>query len=567
MTIAEKFHRTAEQNSSKDALAFLSGNIYQVIKYSQLENYRQQLAKFFLDHGLKKGDKVAVLLYNCPQWIMTDLAAATIGVIVVPIHTTYNDQFVRNIIVHSGASHIVVSDELYSKFGKLLSEFGLKNLFVVGTAKKDNAIIKFPTYKNLAALAKYDGFEAEEDDVHTIIYTSGTTGEPKGVMLSHKNLISNAESALRSIAISNKDRFFSFLPLSHAFERMAGYYAPLFAGAGVYFSTGPANLVSEIAIAKPTIMTAVPRIFEKVYDKIFDKIKSGSEIRKKMFFFALDLSRKNKVSRIGFVKKVILAFLDSVVLKKIRKVLGGRVRLAISGGASLNPRIAKFFDIVGINILEGYGMTETSPIICVNRLDAYKFGTVGKPIDCNEIKIADNKEILVRGENIMKGYYNNKEQTDMILERGWLYTGDLGFIDSEGFLTIIGRAKDVIVLPNGKNIFPEPIESALNESPFISQSMVYQDHHHLAAVIVPDFKELDKWAATKGIHEYKDKLNEYSAIRELYQYEINRFLGELSSVEMIRSFTLIVREFSQENGLLTPTLKLRRRKILETMEK
>ncbi|MBT7088058.1 AMP-binding protein, partial [bacterium] len=318
----------------------------------------------------------------------------------------------------------------------------------------------------------------------------------------------------------------------------------------------------DIKKAKPTILTSVPRIFEKVYDKIFDKIGSGKAWKKKMFYHSLKLSRLSKSGKLSFLEKIQLNLLDKIVLDKIRNTLGGHLRMAVSGGASLNPTIAKFFENIGLPIIEGYGLTETSPIVAVNKLDNYKFGTVGSILDCNKVKIADNKEIIISGDNIMMGYYDNPKATEESIKDGWFYTGDLGFIDEDNFLTIIGRAKDIIVLSTGKNIFPEPIENALNESRYINQSFVYGDNNkNLSVLIVPDLEELAIWCRkNEADFSFPDVLKD-NKILGLYEQKIVQKLKDFTGVEKVKNFILTDKEFNQENGLLTPTLKLRRKMI------
>ncbi|PWB39073.1 MAG: hypothetical protein C3F02_00430 [Parcubacteria group bacterium] len=565
MNIAVKFAQVANQYNSNTALAFLSAGRYQTISYWQLEQYRLKLAVFLRNIGAEKGDKIAVMLTNSPQWIMSDLAAATLGLVVVPIHTTFNAEYISRIVEHSGSKFLIIYKEYFDKYKEVINKLPLQKVILVGGQINDesNKTLIWPDLDHVSET----NIKAEQilpDAVHTIVYTSGTTGDPKAVMLTHHNIISDVESAKRVIPIYPTDRFFSFLPLSHAFERTAGYYVPLSAGASIFFARSSKTIIEDIRRARPTILSSVPRIFEKIYGTIFDKVEAGSNSKKKLFFNSLQLAvakRARKLNRWGMIK---WSFLDLIVLRKIRAIFGAKLRLAISGGASLDTKIIRFFDDLGIIILEGYGMTETSPIISVNHQGFRRFGTVGQAIDCNQVKISVDKEILVKGENVMAGYYKNETQTAEIIDaEGWLHTGDLGFMDKEGFITIIGRAKDVIVLSTGKNIFPEPIENTLNESRYISQSMVYGDRDkHISALIVPNFEQLKIWCRKNNV---AFNLGEQK-ILDFYQEKINEKITHLSEVEQISNFKLLAEEFTQENGSLTPTLKLRRNRVLERIK-
>jgi len=561
MTIVDKFLEVVKEQGSRTALAFLVDDEYKHISYRKLDKYRRRLARFWRDNGLNQGDKVAVMLNNSPEWIISDLAASTLGAVIVPIHTTYNSDYITRIIEHSEAKFLVIAREYFDKHKFFIKRLNLSKIIIIGVSQDiagDN-IIAWPIL-DMNGLPEVEAAVLSADSTHTIIYTSGTTGDPKGVMLSHKNLMSNVESARRSVPIFPSDRFFSFLPLSHAFERTAGYYSPIITGSSIYFARSAKTMIDDIKKAKPTVLSSVPRIFDKIYGKVFDKAEAGSYWRKILFFKGLRLAVLRRKNALNFWQKIYWIILDFLVLKKLRAIFGGHLRLAISGGASLDVKIIRFFDNLGINMIEGYGMTETSPIIAVNRPGNVRFGTVGHALDCNQIKISEDKEILVKGDNVMQGYHKNEALTkEMIDKDGRLHTGDLGFMDKEGFLTVIGRAKDVIVLSTGKNIFPEPIENVLNESRYINQSMVYGDRQkHLSALIVPNFEQLKIWCKEQGVnYNIQDE-----KVREFYAYKITEKLKRLANVEQIKDFKLLSEEFSQENGFLTPTLKLKRHKIL-----
>lgn len=566
-TIIGNFLEVVRDFGQRPALGSLRQGVYQTISYKELDNLRSQLADFWYKKGYQKGEKIAVMLDNSPEWVIVDLATATLGLVLVPVHSSYSEKYLATVVNHSGVEYLVISQELFTKYQNNILSLPLKEIYVVGSsvAIADPRVNAWPDLHPEESIEIQD--QGAGNDLHTIIYTSGTTGDPKGVMLSQKNLVSNALSARRSVPIDENDKFFSFLPLSHAFERIAGYYGPLFAGASIYYAQGPKTMVEDIKKVKPTVLPCVPRIFEKIYDKIFDQIRSGSKFKKKLFYRSLALVDLNKKGGLNIWQKLEYRFLDRLVLQKIRNILGGHLRLAISGGASLNPAIAKFFDSLGLKLIEGYGLTEASPIVAVNHPDNYKFGTVGMPLDCNKIKFSANKEILVKGDNVMLGYYANELATkDIFDEDDWLRTGDLGFLDSDGFLSIVGRAKDVIVLSTGKNIFPEPIEYALNVNKYIWQSMVYGDKQKaLSAFIVPDMAELKNWCQKAGIDFHLPEVLNHQAVLALYRQQLDEVLKDLSKNEKVVNFRLLAEEFSIENGLLTITMKLRRNKILDKL--
>jgi long-chain acyl-CoA synthetase len=391
---------------------------------------------------------------------------------------------------------------------------------------------------------------------------------PKGAILTNQNVLTNIDNVLKYVPIYREDRFFSFLPLSHILERVAGQIVPLILGASIYYSRSAKTLVDDIKTAQPTMLISVPRIFEKIFDKIHDNLRESSKLKHYLFYQALkiaskthSLERKNEhIDKLLSIKKFIFT---QLVFKKIQNVFGGKLRLAISGGSSLDKRIARFFEDVGITIIEGYGLTETSPIIAVNKINNYKFGTVGHILPNLELKINADKEILVKGESIMNGYWQDEESSNQALKEGWFHTGDLGFIDQGGFLNIIGRKKEMIVLSTGKNIIPVNIELTLNYDRFITQSIVIGlNQKFVTALIVPDFEELEMYCQKHNIKCTKDRecLNK-EAIHKLYKNRIDKVLKDFAEYEQIGNFYLVPREFDQEHDELTPTLKLKRENI------
>ena len=371
-------------------------------------------------------------------------------------------------------------------------------------------------------------------------------------MLTHKNFLSNAEAVNKVIPVKKEDIFLSFLPVSHVLERLAGYYVPLVFGATIAYAESAKQLVQNLKEVKPTILISVPRIFEKFHDAVWDKINRSSPLKKRIFRWAVKQKRHTLSYKIA----------DFLVFKNIRNRFGGKLRFAISGGASLNENIPQLFFKMGVLILEGYGLTETSPIISANREHDLKFGTVGKIIPGVRAKISDNKEILVKGENIFKGYFNCEEETKKCFDKdGWFCTGDLGFIDTQGFLTIIGRKKEMLVTAGGKNVWPEPIENLLNNDRFISQSIVIGNKRKfISALIVPDWQEVQIYLKEKKLPlQEHDKLIKNQEILSVFQERLDEKINPcLNDFEKIKKFKLLPHELSQERDELTPTLKLRR---------
>ncbi len=502
-TIYLNFKSNVIEYPSSTALAYIENGRYSKITYKQLDEIVLKVVNYFIESGFHRGDRVAIFSENRWEWSAVDLACNYLGIVLVPLHTTYSEKYLEYIISQTEVQAIFISNkklfDVYSSVSEKVTE-GIKVIIF----DKDTEVIGGASY--LGDVLKNSNNEvkiqacSDENSIFTIIYTSGTTGMPRGAILSNKNVLSNIDNVLKYVPIYRSDRFFSFLPLSHVLERVAGQTVPLILGASIYYSRSPKTLVDDIKIAKPTIMICVPRIFEKIFDSIKDKLRKGSKFKNDLFYYAL--KRESKLNSLkrhggGTNKKLSLLckILDKLVFEKVRNIFGGKIRVVISGGSSLDKRIARFFEDVGIKIIEGYGLTETSPIISVNKINDYKFGTVGFVLENLEIKIDDNKEILVRGDSVMSGYWNEEAASkNAIDDNGWFYTGDMGFLDKDGFLNIIGRKKEIIVLSTGKNIVPVNIELALNYDKYITQSTVIGNNEKfLTALIVPDFKEIEKY--------------------------------------------------------------------------
>lgn len=557
-TIPEAFSRACQRFGRQTALLYKRDNVYFPITYSQLAEKVNTLAVGLSKFGVQKGDRVAILSENRPEWVVADLATMLLGGIVVPLHVTFSPPAIGKIIEHSQAKIIIVANnDLLNKV--LLSQSDwpyLEKIVLLERAAAETPAWQGRVFYWDWLMVRNDSRLGGQplsrpDDVCSIVYTSGTTGEPKGVMLTHHNFLSNSQAVAQAVAVKPSDVFLSFLPLSHVLERLAGYYIPLFSGAAIAYAEGIKQLPANLKEIKPTILISVPRVFEKMHETIWEKAKT-TPLKKKIFLWALQQGKSGLRHNLA----------DWLVFKKIRGNLGGRLRLTVSGGATLNEKIAKFFLKIGLTVLEGYGLTETSPVVAVNREHDFKIGAVGKVIAEVEVKISQDKEILVKGPNVFKGYYKNAIASQAAFDKdGWFKTGDLGFVDKEGFLTIIGRRKEMIVTSGGKNVWPEAVESELNKDRLVASSIVLGNNQKfIGALIVPDWQKVAQFFQENNLSfQPAEQLVANKALINFFQQRLNEKINpNLSEYEKIRAFKLLPRDFSQEQGELTPTLKLRR---------
>jgi long-chain acyl-CoA synthetase len=409
----------------------------------------------------------------------------------------------------------------------------------------------------------------DEKDVLTIIYTSGTTGVPKGVVLTHKNLLSNVEATLKAADFNLNERFLSFLPLSHVLERMGGHYTAFSIGATIYYAESMETIAKNMAELKPTIVVCVPRVFEKIHTKIIEGLKSAPKIRRKLFYWALNIGKKYSSLKLdkqnpNLLLKIKYGIADKLIYSKVKARFGGSIKFFVSGGAPLSKELAEFFAAVDMTILEGYGLTETSPVLTVNSPTDLKFGCVGKPLFNVQIKIADDGEILAKGPNIMVGYYKNEKATNEAFDKeGWFKTGDIGHIDEDGFLKITDRKKSLIVTSSGKNIAPAPIEVKLTSSSYIEQAHIIGDKRNfLTALIVPNFDSLINYL--KNIENNTSDPNvmiDHPDVIELFNREIEESMTDFARFEKVKKFTLISEPFSIEKGEMTPKMSIVRKVV------
>ena len=408
------------------------------------------------------------------------------------------------------------------------------------------------------------------DDLLTLIYTSGTTGNPKGVMLTHANLVSNIKSSADCIPFNHDDLILSFLPLCHSYERMAGYYTAMACGVTIAYAESIETVQDNLAEVRPTVVTTVPRLFERMHNRMMKQVAAAPPVRRRIFEWAVEVGRRSVRERaaggVSLATALFHRLAQWLVFDKIRARTGGRIRFFVSGGAALPRELGEFFEAVGIRILEGYGMTESSPVISVNRLDAHRFGTVGFPIPGVEVRIAPDGEILAKGPNVMKGYWNNPEATREVIDgEGWLHTGDIGLVDADGYLRITDRKKHLIVTSGGKNIAPQPIESLFLESRYIDQIVLVGDGRmYLSALIVPDFEFLREFARTRGLPESPlAELLRAAPVLALYDGEIARLQKDLANYERVRKFALLESPLTVEGGETTMIGKVKRKVVEE----
>jgi long-chain acyl-CoA synthetase len=557
-------------------------NVWESISFIQFGEETESFALGLSTLGVERGDKIAIISENRPEWVYADMALLGLGGIDVPLYPSLTSDTVEFILNNSESMGIIASNKFqlnkilkirkncrYLKFIIVINEkdmiTGEPSLYTFKEVQERGKVLK----KDKPFFFRENLKLAKEDDLCTIIYTSGTTGEPKGVMLTHKNIVSNVMAASEAIPFNKDDIFLSFLPLCHIFERMAGYYTAFSAGATIAFAESIEAVAQNMIEVKPTIITTVPRLFERIYSKIKKNVESQPEKKQKIFNWAVEVGRQyiraKKADKVSIALAIKHKTADTLVFKKLREKTGGKLRFFVSGGAALPRELGDFFEAVGILIIEGYGLTESSPVITANRVDDYKFGTVGKVFPGVEVKIASDGEILARGPNIMQGYYKNRKETEATIKDGWLYTGDIGVFDAEGFLMITDRKKHLFKTSGGKYIAPTPIENLFLGSKYIDQFVLIGDRRmFLSALIVPDFEAVKEYAdANKISYTNVEDLTKNKEIYDLIEKDLEQFQKQLANFERVRKFVLLDHPFSLETGEMTPTMKVKRKVIEE----
>ena len=571
-TIAQMFLNTTKTYVKDDLLAAKTDGRYVPIPTEEFARRVRHLSLGLADFGLTPGEKLVILSENRPEWTITDFAVLCAGGITVPIYTSLMPEQIKFIINDADARIVVVSNrDLWLKVDAvradlrsvhhfvLIDEEGPQGMMTLSEimARGKTIADKTPDLFAKRALA------VKPDDMASIIYTSGTTGTPKGVMLTHANFVSNSKALDAVTEFTVKDVILSFLPLSHVLERMTTF-SFLYKGASIYYAESIETVAENLLEVRPTIMISVPRFFDKIYAKVMDNVLEGAALKRKIFFWALKVGKKYGARKIRHQPiPAWLAFRRSLAAKlvygKIIEKTGGRVHFFVSGGAPLSADVAEFFYAIGITILEGYGLTETSPVLACNTFDKMKFGTVGPTVPGVEVKIAPDGEVLAKGPNVMKGYYKKPQETAEAFENGWLKTGDIGHFDEEGFLVITDRKKDILITAGGKNVAPQPIENLLKTNPYIGAAVVVGGgRKFISALIVPNFDKLEAYAKAKGIPFASRKdLVEREEIRSFMLAEVNRTTPNLASYERIKKVVLLEKDFDPDTEL-TPSLKVKR---------
>lgn len=572
------------------------------ISWEEYERRVQALAGYLYQQGVRKGDRVAILSENRPEWAIADQATQLIGGVNVSIYTSVPASQVGYIVQDSGAKVLVVSTGIQLKKAEeiLPSCPALQEVLTMSELKKEHApqvrswekaLMEGEVYwKAHAAALTALAESVTPDDLSALIYTSGTTGNPKGVMLTHRNFCENVKSALSLVPFGPDDHHLSFLPLCHSFERTAGYNCVMACGAKVTYAESIDTVSRDLMEVKPTVMISVPRMFERVYNVVSKSVEEGPPLKKRIFHWAVETGRKAARKRAdGHTLGAILSWQQSLahtlVFAKLHEKLGGNLRFAVSGGAALPRAIGEFFQAAGVNIIEGYGLTETAPVLTVNPIDAPRYGTVGHVMPGGTIAIqrtsdgqiigqlrgedypsrlsTGDGEIIAKGPNIMRGYWGNEQATREAIDAdGWYHTGDVGRFD-EGYLMITDRIKHMIVSAGGKNIYPGPIEDGFKTVPWIDQVLVIgEGREFLTALVVPNLDNLKQYAKDQGLALADDEaLRTHEAILALYDQVFKAYSKQAASQEKIRDFRLLREGFTIENGLLTPTLKPRRKAI------
>jgi long-chain acyl-CoA synthetase len=571
-TLSQLFLNTTKTYVKDDLLLVKVEGRYGPISTAEFEKRIEHLSLGLADLGLGVGDKLVIFSENRPEWTMTDFAVLCAGAVTVPIYTSLMPEQVKYIINDSDAKIVVCSNrDLWLKVDAVRHELPSVHHFVLIDEAPSQGVVSLSEVmgrgKTIAAsqpgLFEKRALAVKPGDLASIIYTSGTTGIPKGVMLSHSNFVSNSKALDAVTEFSVKDTILSFLPLSHVLERMTTF-SFLYKGATIAYAESIETVAENLLEIRPTIMISVPRLFDKIYAKVMDNVLAQTPLKRKIFFWALKVGKKYGAKKIRHQPipkglSVRRALAAKLVFSKIVQKTGGRVHFFVSGGAPLSRDVAEFFYAIGITILEGYGLTETSPVLTCNTFDKMKFGTVGPPVPGVEIRIAQDGEILAKGPNVMMGYYKKDQETREAFENGWFRTGDIGHFDEEGFLVITDRKKDLIVTAGGKNVAPQPIENELKTNPYILNAVVVGGgRKFISAIIVPDFEKLEAYARANGIpFTGREDLVKKEQVINFILAEVNRATPHLASYERIKKIVLLDRDFDVDTEL-TPSLKVKR---------
>ncbi|MEZ4600917.1 MAG: long-chain fatty acid--CoA ligase [Syntrophotaleaceae bacterium] len=574
-TLPRAILKLSQKDPDRPALRFKAQGHYLDIPWKLMVHEIRRYAAALLAKGIEQGDRVAIMAPNCPRWVYADLGIMAAGGVTVPVYQTEGMENILHILRDSGSRFLFLYSSLVAQdLAQHLGELPDLEMVILLEGRGENpAFIEIESFLNHAreshsrevdkSLEKVQG-----SDIATLVYTSGTTGPPKGVILTHDNILASIRAAVTAFDIGPGDVCLSFLPLSHVFERVDGYYLMLFQRAVIAYAESIDTVPLNLTEVRPTVVIGVPRLFEKMFSRIMEQVLSGSWLKKQVFFGALRIGRAHaqavqREEPQGALFQGALSLAKKAVFERLRERLGGRVRFFISGGAPLMTKVAEFFLAAGIPIYEGYGLTESASGIAVNTVENLRIGSVGKALPETSIRIAEDGEILLSGPTIFQGYWNSPEQTEEVLQDGWFRTGDIGELDENGFLTITDRKKDLIVTAGGKKVPPQNLENLFKSDPLLSNALVYGDGKpYLIALLVPNFEKLEKFARQNRIDflNHCDLVN-HPRVLELVRQHVDTLQRDLPSFSRIKRFVLISRDFSGEGNEVTPTLKLKRQVI------
>jgi len=577
-TLADLLPRAAQLYGSAPAIQFKDGGKWVTRSFAEVEKTVRDLALGLVDLGVAKGDKVSILANTRPEWTYFDFAALSIGATVVPIYQTNSPEECQYVLENSDAKVVVVEDgEQIEKIRRVRQSLPQLESVVRMTGSSEDAV----SLDDLTARgAGRDASEWEQRwqavapaDICTFIYTSGTTGPPKGCVITHGNYRAMLDMVNENSVIEGEDVTYLYLPLAHSFALLIQLGSFDLGATLAYWERDPLKIMPNLAEVRPTYFPSVPRIFEKIYTAATSAMEKEGGLKKAVFDWSIRVGRKMREAeranrRPGFPLRKQYGFADKKVLSKIRGLFGGQLRLAVSGAAPISPEILHFFDAAGVLVLEGWGMTETSTAATISTPEDFKIGTIGKPFPGCEVRIAEDGEILVKGPNVFQGYYKNEEATREAIVDGWLHTGDLGSIDAEGFITITGRKKDIIITAGGKNITPANLESEIKQHPLVSQCVVVGDRRpYLVALVTLDPEEAVAYAKEHELAEDPAQLAGNRGVREAIEAHLAKVNEKFARVEQVKKIAILPHDLSQEGGELTPTLKVKRAVVADKHER
>ena len=575
-SIPDLLFKSIEKFSKNDLFRYLHDGKIKKIGYAEFGEQVKNMTHGLWDLGLNAGDRFAILSNNRPEWVTCDMSGFCMQAVIVPIYQTLPANQIEYILNDCEARAIFVENQLQYDKIKAIKKSLPKLEFIISFDDLDdskNNVLKYSHILTKGELHRQTNEEQfqksvksiKSDEICTLVYTSGTTGNPKGVMLHHKGFIKDIINSEKVLNIFPDDVFLSFLPLSHLYERLGGHWVPIYRGATIHYARSIDTVVEDISVAKPTIMVSVPRLYEKVAAKVKEQIESGSAVKRNLFYWAigtgLEYHEKLIEGKVSNWLKKRYQFADKVVFSKIKKKLGGNFRIPVAGGAPLSVDTLKFFEAIGLRIVEGYGMTETHLIITLTPLGKTKYGSCGKPIKEVDVKIAKDGEVLVKGDTVMKGYYNKPELTSEAIDKdGWLHTGDIGYLDKDNYLFLTDRKKNIIVTSGGKNVAPAHIEHLLKTSKYVEDiCLVGNQLKFISALVIPNFEMLKNFLEEKKIDitELKE-IVENNDVVKLFETEFNELQESLASYETVKKFILLAEPLTIDKGELTPSLKIKR---------